>query len=551
MKISAAIGWGGKKIFSGFNRLFIVVGYAVTFVVLVLFFRRGLPSTPVHVLVLEHHFEAWEQGSHLKNWKASLERALVDPYLRRIVLHLNFDISIADAQVLRGMLVKLKAQGKEVICYAQSVGSLGEIGISGYYLGSCANRFYLASSGHMMLEGMSVERLYFGKFLEALGVRSNFVAQGKYKSGPDGFTRSDMAIQEKKMMTRILKSWNKQILKDLQEDKRIKGFSLEDGLVNLTCSAQEAKKLGWVDALASCWDQVKLKYTQNEKNADVSEYLKRNKNIWTWIKSKLFHRHHIAILRIDGELGSATFDTQRLCDQLISISQNASISAVFIMLNTPGGTSSAAEALRHGVSCCRNAGKLTVIVMESVAASGGYWIACSGEKIWAQPGTLTGSIGVYAGKFDLQKGLKTWEIGFGSVTTGSGSSESLYTSWSDSQKTRWEKITALGYEHFLSLVAEERKMKKEDVQALAQGQVWTGEEAKTLGLVDELGDFSQALNWAKKEKKSLNSLEVVDYTPGARYSLHWILSMLKEKVAKAFTEMFVNGRKLCMLMRIR
>ena len=134
-------------------------------------------------------------------------------------------------------------------------------------------------------------------------------------------------------------------------------------------------------------------------------------------------------MRIEGELGSTLLNTQQFCDQLVEVSQNPAIKAVFILLNTPGGTSSAAEALRYGVMCCRIAGKLTVIIMESVAASGGYWIACAGEKIWAQPATLTGSIGVYAGKFDVQEALAHWGVGFGFVGLGAGSGESLYTSW--------------------------------------------------------------------------------------------------------------------------
>ena len=254
------------------------------------------------------------------------------------------------------------------------------------------------------------------------------------------------------------------------------------------------------------------------------------------------------MLRIEGESGSSLLDTQQFCNQMIDISENPSIKAVFIVLNTPGGTTTAAEALRYGVMCCRNAGKLTVIVMERVAASGGYWIACGGDKIWAQPGTLTGSIGVYAGKFDVQEGLKNFGIGFGSVGLGSGSSESLYTSWNENQSKNWEKIIFFGYDHFLSLVAKARGMSKNSVHSVAQGKVWTGEEAKALVLVDALGNFYDALEWAKQEHSSLNSLKCVDYTPGARYSLRWILSMLKDQASKTFAAFCAQGQKLYMLM---
>ncbi|ETZ07748.1 protease 4 [Holospora obtusa F1] len=549
MKIIAATKKIQRKFFSGLNRLFISVGYSATFILLVFFLRRGLPSVPARVLLLEHHSVPWEREGFLKSWKLALEHALSDFNLRCVVLHLDSDMSIADAQTIRGLLKQLKAQGKEVICYAQSIGTLGEIGISGYYLGSCANRFYLGRSGHMMLEGMNVERLYFGKFLSSLGIQSDFVAQGQYKSGPDGFTRSDMSPQENQMMTRILACWSKQILQDLKNDCRLNFSDLEKGLTQLTCSAEEAKKLGWIDEVASCWSQVKLKYTKDEITLGAEAYLKKSKNFWTWMKSKFKHRHHIAVLRIEGELGSAAFDTQRLCDQLINISQNPEISAVFVLLNTPGGTSSSAEALRYGVLCCRQAGKMVTIVMESVAASGGYWIACAGKSIWAQPGTLTGSIGVYAGKFAFEKGLKTWEIGFGSVNSGAGSSESMYTSWSDDQQKRWEKIINFGYEQFICLVSQARGMSKKKVHELSQGQVWTGKEALELGLVDKLGDFSQALCWARKEKGELSDLEIVDYTPGFRYSFQWILSMLKEKVMNCFETLFVKGRKVYMLLK--
>ena len=538
----------GRKTRSGLNNLFIIMGYAVTFVVLIFFFRRGLPSIPTRVLILEHTSELWEGESYFEYWKQALYQGLTDPYLQRIVLHLDGDIGLADVQILRGLLKRLKAQGKEVICYAQAIGTLGEVGLAGYYLGSCAHRFYLGSYGHMMLEGINVERLYFGKFLKFFGIQSNFVAQGKYKSGPDEFTRSDMSLEERNMMGRILASWNRQILKDLTDDKRLDLSTLKFGLSGLTCSAQEAKKLKWVDALAQCWSQVKRRYSQDTESADANSYLKKRSNIWTWIRSKLAHRHHIGVLRIQGELGSSLSDTQQLCNQLIDMSENPAIKAVFIVLNTPGGTTTAAEALRYGVMCCRNAGKLTVIVMEQVAASGGYWIACGGDKIWAQPGTLTGSIGVYAGKFDIQEGLKKLGIGLGEVRLGGGSSESLYTTWNESQRRNWEKVIFFGYDDFISLVAKARGMTKKSVHTLAQGQVWTGEEAQALGLVDALGNLYDALEWAKQAHGSLRSLKCVDYTPGVRYSLRWIMSMLKEQAFKVCSTFYVQGQKLYMLM---
>ena len=247
MKIGVIIHRIGKKIRLGLNRLFILVGYTVTFFLVVVFFRRGLPSAPTRVLVLEHSTDLLDRGSCFETWKLALYRGLTDPYLERIVVHLDTDMSIADVQVFRGLFQKLKAQGKKIVCYAQAIGTLGEVGLSGYYLGSCANQFYLGLCGHILLEGASIERLYFGKCLKNLGIKSNFVAQGEYKSGPDGFTRSNMSVQEKAMMHRILTRWHGQIIKNLIEDRRLKPSVLKAGMIELTCSAQEAKKLGWVD----------------------------------------------------------------------------------------------------------------------------------------------------------------------------------------------------------------------------------------------------------------------------------------------------------------
>lgn len=548
MKIFSIFNRIQRKIRFGLNRLFILVGYTGSFFVLVFFMRHHLSSNSARVLVLEQQPLQFAHGSSVWLWKKALHKALEDKHLQRIVVNLNIHLSLAEMQSLKVLLLKLKAQGKEIICYADAVGTLGGVPLTEYCLGSCATRFYLGNSGHMFLEGINTERLYFEKCLTDLGVRGNFVAQGKYKSGPDSFTRSTMSLEERGMIKRLLTCWNKQILETLAEDKRITLPALKDGLSHLTCSSKDAVKLRWVDATASCWNEIERRYALRSERTDASNYVQKHKTFWNWFQTYFMHRHHIALVRIEGELGSLDLDTGAYCEQLITLSQDASIKGVVVILNTPGGTSVAAETLRYGVECCRKAGKSTAIVMEAVAASGGYWIACAGERIWAQPGTLTGSIGVYAGKFDVEEALKRFGVGISSVGLGVGASESLYKSWSIDQKARWEKITAFGYNHFIALVAAARGLTIEQTDAIAQGQVWTGQEAKILGLVDAVGDFWDAVSWMKQKNLKWKTLPIIDYTPDFRYSLQWILSILKEQVMNLARQVCMKGSRIYALM---
>lgn len=521
----------------GLNRLFIFTGYTISVVLIIFLVRHHLPSHPARVLVLDTLAATTsflENHPTLGTWKTALYRALEDRHLHRIVLRLdsNASFSIADAQALRSLLLKLKQQGKEIICYADGLGTLGSTGLAGYMIGSCANKLYVSCTGGLFFEGISTERLYFGQFLKDWGVRGNMIACGKYKSGSDALTRSNMSLEEREMLVRLFAQWEKQILHALAQDGRVPMSQLKHGIHNLTCSSEEGQKLKWIDRVASCWNQIADQYVSEPDSVTANTYSHKRKGIVRWIKDTLSHRHHIALMRIEGELGSTQLDHESYCKELIKLSKNDAVKAVIILVNTPGGTPSASETLRYGIECCQKAGKFTMIVMESVAASGGFWLSCAADKIWAQPGTLTGSIGVYGGKVDIEDALKRWNIGQASVSLNgtSGSSASLNRHWSTQQKERWETMLSSSYQYFRELVAKSRKLSIAQVEALAQGQVWTGEEAKALGLVDDLGDFWDARAWAKNTIPGLKSLETIDYTPENRYSLKWLISTLQNHI---------------------
>ena len=526
-----------RKTVKGLNRLFIVTGYAVSFVLCIFLVRHHLPSHPARVLVLEHTstpLSFWEEEPTLWAWKTSLYRALEDRHLKRVVIRLDShgSFSIADAQSFRALLLKLKAQGKEVICYSDSLGTLGGTNLAAYLIGSCANKLYVSDTGSLFFEGLNTERLYFGQCLKDLGIHADMIACGKYKSGPDGLTRSNMSLEERQTLRRIFSEWEKHIVKGLLEDRRVAPALLKQGIYTLTCSGAQAKTLGWVDDVVSCWNEIEQRYIAQEDSITCKTYSRPKKGIVRWIKDTLSHRHHIALMRIEGELGSSKLDHETYCKELVKLSKNDAVKAVMILVNTPGGTTSASETLRYGIDACRKAGKSTIVVMESIAASGGYWLACAADKIWAQPGTLTGSIGIYGGKFDVEEALKKWHIGHASV----GSREHTHSSvssnqhWTLEQKERWQKVLSGSYRHFCTLVAQSRKLSLSKVEAIAQGQVWTGEEAKALGLVDELGDFWDARAWAKKTLPGLKHLETIEYTPENCYSLKWLLSTLSQRL---------------------
>ncbi|MCG3736808.1 signal peptide peptidase SppA [Vibrio cincinnatiensis] len=395
---------------------------------------------------------------------------------------------------------------------------------SQYYLASYADKIYLAPDGGIMLRGYSNYNLYYKSLLEKLDVNTHVFRVGSYKSAVEPFIRDDMSDEAREAASQWLSQlWGAYIgdvASNRQLDPQQLNPTMEEFLALLRNAsgnlAELSLSLGLVDQLATR-QQVRHELAQvfgsdgeDSYNA-VGYYRYRNMMKPTFTPSA----NDIAIVVASGAImdgtqsrGNVGGDT--VAGLLRQARQDANVKAVVLRVDSPGGSAFASEVIRNEIEALKAAGKPVVASMSSLAASGGYWISMSADKIVAQPTTLTGSIGIFSVITTFEKGLNKLGIYTDGVGTSPFSGVGITSGLNDNVKDAIQMGIEHGYQRFISLVSENRNLTIEDVDKIAQGHVWTAKDALQYGLVDTLGDFDDAIAIAAQ----LAQLE--------HYNLYWV-----------------------------
>ncbi|MCG3765707.1 signal peptide peptidase SppA [Vibrio cincinnatiensis] len=395
---------------------------------------------------------------------------------------------------------------------------------SQYYLASYADKIYLAPDGGIMLRGYSNYNLYYKSLLEKLDVNTHVFRVGSYKSAVEPFIRDDMSDEAREAASQWLSQlWGAYIgdvASNRQLDPQQLNPTMEEFLALLRNAsgnlAELSLSLGLVDQLATR-QQVRHELAQvfgsdgeDSYNA-VGYYRYRNMMKPTFTPSA----NDIAIVVASGAImdgtqsrGNVGGDT--VAGLLRQARQDANVKAVVLRVDSPGGSAFASEVIRNEIEALKAAGKPVVASMSSLAASGGYWISMSADKIVAQPTTLTGSIGIFSVITTFEKGLNKLGIYTDGVGTSPFSGVGITSGLNDNVKDAIQMGIEHGYQRFISLVSENRNLTIEDVDKIAQGHVWTAKDAQQYGLVDTLGDFDDAIAIAAQ----LAQLE--------HYNLYWV-----------------------------
>ncbi|MCG3731604.1 signal peptide peptidase SppA [Vibrio cincinnatiensis] len=395
---------------------------------------------------------------------------------------------------------------------------------SQYYLASYADKIYLAPDGGIILRGYSNYNLYYKSLLEKLDVNTHVFRVGSYKSAVEPFIRDDMSDEAREAASQWLSQlWGAYIgdvASNRQLDPQQLNPTMEEFLALLRNAsgnlAELSLSLGLVDQLATR-QQVRHELAQvfgsdgeDSYNA-VGYYRYRNMMKPTFTPSA----NDIAIVVASGAImdgtqsrGNVGGDT--VAGLLRQARQDANVKAVVLRVDSPGGSAFASEVIRNEIEALKAAGKPVVASMSSLAASGGYWISMSADKIVAQPTTLTGSIGIFSVITTFEKGLNKLGIYTDGVGTSPFSGVGITSGLNDNVKDAIQMGIEHGYQRFISLVSENRNLTIEDVDKIAQGHVWTAKDAQQYGLVDTLGDFDDAIAIAAQ----LAQLE--------HYNLYWV-----------------------------
>lgn len=415
---------------------------------------------------------------------------------------------------------------------------------SQYYLASYADKVYLAPDGAVLIKGYSAYNLYYKTLLEKLEVNTHVFRVGSYKSAIEPFVRDDMSDEAKKTASRWLGQLWGAYVEDVSTNRQISPSvlnpSMDEFLTQLESAngdvAQLSKNLGLVDQLATRQEIRKELIEQFGSDGDDSyqavSYYDYRMNVQPNIDVTA---DDIAVVIasgaiMDGTQPRGTVGGDTTAALLRQARNDDKVKAVVVRVDSPGGSAFASEVIRNEIVALREAGKPVVISMSSLAASGGYWISMSADKIVAQPTTLTGSIGIFSVITTFEKGLNNIGVYTDGIGTSPFSGIGITTGLTEGASQAFQMGIEHGYNRFVNLVADSRGIALSDMESIAEGRVWTGQDAMKVGLVDQMGDFDDAVNIAAE----LAQLE--------SYNLYWVEEPLSP--AQQFFQDMMNQVKV-------
>jgi len=433
----------------------------------------------------------------------ALERAAVDDRIKSLLVDASgFQGSFGKLQQLRADLLKFKKSGKPVYAYFEASGN------GGYYLSSVADKVYAPPTGDLLLTGLYAEVPFYRGGLDKILVEPQFMHIGDYKSYSDTFMRKDMSDAQREAMDAILDSLYGQLVAGVAEGRKLRADEVRSAVDRGMMFGPELKERKLVDDL---WyfDQVEdalAKINGNSKGLntiELADYVKDHRAETAGGASKALGVVVASGAIISGEAdgSSGNVGSDSVVKWLRKAGRDDSVKAVVLRVDSPGGSGLASDVMWRQVSLLRKS-KPVIVSMSDVAASGGYYISMGSDGIVAEPGTITGSIGVITGKF-VMKGLWDW-TGINYVTMKRGANADLlssYNRWTPEQEALVFGQMEAFYKDFVAKAAQGRGKSYDEIHKVAQGRVWSGEDALKIGLVDRLGGLDEAILFAKEKAK--------------------------------------------------
>ena len=428
-------------------------------------------------------------------------------------------MGFAQVQEIRDAVVAFGKSGKSTAIFAETFGEFGA-GNVGYYLATAFERIYLQPSGDIGLIGLAMEHPFVKGTLDTLGIGVQMDHRYEYKNAMNLFTETKFTDAHREASEVLLESMVDQMVLGISRARGTTPEAVRDLINRGPFLASSAHAEGLVDSLAY-WDevrdQVKGEHGKDAKWLDIKNYLKRieEKPYREGTKVALIYGVgpvHRGKSDYDPLSASMTMGASTLTKAFRDAVKDVEVRAILFRIDSPGGSYVASDAIWREVAKAKKADKPVVVSMGNVAGSGGYFVAMNADKIVAQPGSITGSIGVLAGKFITTEFWKrlgmTWDtaqVGENALIWGTGAE------FTPGQWARFQTWLDRIYEDFTAKVGEGRNMSQAEVHAVAKGRIWTGEDAKAHGLVDELGGMKAAMRLIREalELEADTSLNLV------------------------------------------
>jgi protease-4 len=435
----------------------------------------------------------------LRTLVESLDHAARDPKVSGVVVRVSSLPTSGWGQVqeLRSAITRFRESGKPAYAHLEFCGN------KEYYLATACSKVYAVPTALLDVSGLSTEVTFFRGTLDKLGVQAQFEGVGKYKNAPNQFTETGFTGPHREQMEALLDSLYGEYVSGIATARKLEPEQVQALIDQGPYDAVSAQKAGLVDEL--------LYRDQLEQKLSGAEELKPGRYVKASRGMAFDSRPRMALVYAVGEIipgesrtspfGGSFAGSDTVAGALREAREDASIKAIVLRVDSPGGSGTASDVIWREVELARKS-KPVVVSMGDVAASGGYYIAMGSDAIVAQPGTITGSIGVFGGKFSL-RGLYD-KIGLSKEILTRGEHSALfseYRPWSDEERARVRALMVAFYDDFIAKAAQGRRKERDEVHALAQGRVWTGAEAKRIGLVDHLGGLDLAVSVAKERAK--------------------------------------------------
>ena len=460
------------------------------------------------------------------------------------ILNNNSSLGMAQSKAVRDALEDFKTSGKFVMAYANTYSQ------KEYYLNSVANTVYLNPVGDLDFKGLSSDLLFFKDFQDKTGVKMEVIRHGKYKSAVEPFLENKMSDANREQITALLNSiWNS-VVTDIAKSRNLSVQQLNiiaNGLLARTPEMAKAQKLVDVVAYEDVYHNAIKKLlkvdTEDEyESVSILDYTQK----YTTTSAINDATDEIAIIYAQGEIQSGEGDVNIIGEGAMrrSISEarnNDDVKAIVLRIDSPGGNALTSDLIWREIELTKKV-KPVVVSMGNYAASGGYYIACNANTIFAEKNTITGSIGVF-GMLPNFSGLST-KMGIHSEQVNTHQNSGNYNPFAPIDE-KFKAVTTEGveqiYKTFVSHVAQGRKMSFTQVDAIAQGRVWTGADAIKIGLVDKIGGLHDAIQEAARlaKIKTFNTQNYPEYNknfddllenfPFAKTKERWIKEEIGEE----------------------
>lgn len=454
----------------------------------------------------EYSFLNSEPNEGLTDVLSALEEAGNDDRIKGIKLvNATSSMGMAQNKALRDKLAEFKKAGKFVVAYGDSYSQ------ADYYLSSVADTIYLNPIGELDFKGLSSEVMFFKDLQEKTGVKLEVIRHGKYKSAVEPFLSNEMSPENREQITALLNSIWQSVAADIAASRKIPVDSINAIAENLGARTPElAKQAGLIDKIGyedefdnGIRKALKVKKDEDYNSVAILDYVKTTGLAALTAGGK----DVIAVIYAQGEIMGGEGDLNIIGEEAMRTSlkearEDDNVKAIVLRVDSPGGSALTSELIWRDIELAKKK-KPVVVSMGNLAASGGYYIACNADRIFAEPTTITGSIGVFGvlpnfTQLSNRIGIHTEQV----KTHANASGYSVFTPLEDNTRAVVQESIEKIYSTFVNRVADGRNMTFEQVDAIAQGRVWTGSDAVENGLVDELGGLDAAIKHAAKLGKT-------------------------------------------------